>query len=189
MKLIKSFLFLMLFSNFLFSQDENNLKNQFKLGVGFQGLDISAEFPLTENKFLIEASGGIGGVYYSNSTNSVYSQKSFTGYEWSTEYGTSFFGKADVRYYLNRAKRERKGKKMFSNSGSYIGVSSKFNNNNEVLGKTMVYELYFGQHVPIGKKFLFSYFAGVGHMQNMDYDYGAAFPSVGVKFSYIFLKF
>ncbi len=189
MKIFKVYLMLLFVSNALFSQQGDDLKNQIKAGIGFQGLDISAEFPLTSNRFLVEASAGIGGVYYSGSNYTGYSQREFTGYELGTEYGTSFFGKVDARCYLNRDKRERKGKKTYSNSGSYIGLSSKYNQNHESLGKTMVYELYFGQHVPIGKKFLFSYFGGFGHMQNMDQDYGAAFPSVGVKFSYIFLKF
>lgn len=189
MKNVQGYVLMLLISSFAYSQGENNLKSQLKAGLGLQGIDISAEIPLTENTFLVEGSAGIGGVYYSGIRDFGYSQSKFTGYELGNTHGVSVFAKADVKWYISRARRERKGRKMLNNAGSYFGISSKFNQNNEVLGKTMVYELYFGKHVPMGKKFIFSYFGGVGQMQNMDQNYSAVFPSLGVKFSYVFFSF
>lgn len=111
-------LFLFLFS-LISSYGQTTQKSQ---SVGFKllGLEYYYEQPLNE-KFTVNLHGGLAGElgYYRFSFGSWYEDEGWM-------YSLRGVVGADFRYYYNLAKRDRKGKSTYRNSGNFWAVDIKY---------------------------------------------------------------
>jgi hypothetical protein len=172
--------FLLLCGTILISQiisAQEKLENIYKIELGIQGASIGIEIPIADN-LLADVNFGWGGI-------TDFSHGGIS-YEWSTN-SNSFFARGQLRYYLNRKRRAEKRRSLKSNSGTFIAYQTKFcfqGSKYLQVGKNWLNELQFGQQLPLGRHFIFRYYAGVGSGYDIDYKNGAAYPALGFTFGY-----
>lgn len=164
-----------------FSQNSTaqQLENKYKIELGLQGVSVGTELPISQ-KFLADISVGWGGI-------SDFSD-SGVSYEWSGN-SNSIFARGQIRYYLNRERREAKGHSLKNNAGSFVSFQTKyyFSGVEEYeVGKYWLNELQFGQQLPLGNHIIFRYHVGIGNANDLDYNYNKFYPSVGFAVGYSF---
>jgi hypothetical protein len=161
------------------------LQKLVNLDLGLQGIGISFELPVQRN-LTIEFSGGFGGGY-DLTTGSL-------SYDWDLTDPCVYLS-VNPRYYYNRDKRQRKGKKSILNAGNYIGLRAKYTAVSLIQGTTsdaFLINLHWGMHKPIGRKWTINGHAGVGSAFNFT-DIVAPvswqiYPAAELKFSYTLNK-
>lgn len=180
MKKIFTSTLLLLAAHASFSQNATSttpkLEKLLNAEIGMAGLALGMDLPLSST-ISIDISTGIGG------QNLVKSDE--FSYKISLKDNPSFFAKSFLKCYINRGKRFSKNKRITNNAGSFIGFQTKFNTNNDELGKVLLNDLNWGQQIPISKRWIFNYNIGGGIGYNFDLDIFKLFPSIGFKFSYI----
>jgi len=167
--------------NTIFSQEKTQtLQKQFKLDFNFMGAGVSYEIPLAE-KWTVDLSAGIGG----GSTNS----KSFV---WVLNASPAMYLKSEFKYIYNREKRTKKGKNNNNNSGNYLALQTKYTSKRfseskteAPLRNTLLTEIHWGMQRSLGDKWLFNVHFGLGVFRDLDFNDGALYPALGLKFSYI----
>ena len=160
---------------------QTTLQNIYKAEAGFQGLSVGSEIPLND-RFLIDVNLGYGGV-----TDVWHNGIS---YEWSKN-SNSIFARGQIRYYLNRERRKRKGHSLRNNAGTFVAYQTKFyfsgtNYFSPQVGRSVLNEIQFGQQLPIGNHIIFRYYGGVGNGYDIDYKNSKFYPAVGFAFGYAF---
>lgn len=160
---------------------QTKLENIYKAEIGLQGISAGTEIPLS-NQFLADVNLGWGGV-----TDFWHSGIS---YEW-TKNSNSIFARAQVRYYLNRDRREEKGHSLKNNAGTFLALQTKYlfsgtDYLSPQVGKSWLNELQFGQQLPLKNHFIFRYHAGLGYAADLDYNQSKVYPAVGFAFGYAF---
>ena len=168
-----------LYSQNIFAQTK--LENEYKLEIGLQGISVGTEIPLS-NKFLADLNFGWGGItdFWHNGMS----------YEWSGN-SNSFFARGQLRYYINRERREKKEHKLINNSGTFVAFQTKFYFSGTdyyypEVGKSWLNEIQFGQQLPLGNHFIFRYYAGLGNATDLDYSHNQVYPALGFTFGYAF---
>lgn len=160
---------------------QSKLEKNYKVELGLQGISVGSEIPLNDN-FLVDLNFGYGGVtdFWHNGI----------GYEWS-ENSNSLFTRGQVRYYLNRERREKKGHTLKNNAGTFIAYQTKFYFSgtdyfSPQVGKSWLNEVQFGQQLPLGNHFIFRYYGGFGNAYDVDYKNSKFYPALGFTFGYAF---
>jgi hypothetical protein len=166
--------------NNLFSQEESLVK-QFKTDFNFLGIGLSYEIPLSE-KWTVDLSSGVGGGYRIESGFAA---------EWILNSPLAGYLKSEFKYYYNREKREKKGKKNINNSGNYFAFQTKYNSRRFSLSETelplenaLLSEIHWGIQSSLGENWLFNFHLGIGYARNLDFSNSSIYPAVGIKFSY-----
>ena len=164
----------------LFSQEES-LEKQFKTDFNFLGIGISYEIPLSE-KWTVDLSSGVGGGYRIGSGFSA---------EWILNSQLAGYLKSEFKYYYNREKRQKKGKKTINNSGNYIAIQTKYNSKRFSLSETdlplenaLLNEIHWGIQRSFDENWLFNLHLGIGYARDLDFKDSSVYPAVGIKFSY-----
>ncbi len=178
----KIFLSLFLTITFCIYGQENEHKLEKQLGIDFTLVSASVfyEHPLT-NTILGEASVGI--------SNAFTKEPTAIGISFSTYRP---FSRVSLKWYFNRKERLEKGKDISLNTGSFIGIQNKttYGYGKDEIFNTAAYlinEVYWGQHTRLSNNLLFHYHLGVGYFVTKNNSYNDGFfPTVGVKFKYIF---
>lgn len=165
-------------SAFMLSQTK--LENVYKAEIGIQGISIGAELPFAKN-MLADVNVGWGGV--NNFDNNGLS------YSWSGGNNNSGFLRGQLRYYLNRERREAKGHSLKNNAGIFLAYQTKFMFSRDSYHfykspSNWLNEIQFGQQLPLGKHFIFRYQAGVGLATKTDYHTSRFYPALGFAFGY-----
>ena len=158
---------------------QTKLENNYKIEIGLQGLSVGTEIPIND-RILADVNFGWGGI-----TDFWYNGIS---YEW-TNNSNSIFARGQVRYYLTRERRSEKGHSLKNNSGTFVAYQTKFlfkGMESYDVGKTWLNELQFGQQLPLGKHFIFRYYAGIGNASDLDYNRNKVYPALGFSFGYVF---
>ena len=120
---------------------------------------------------------------YNLNTNSV------SGYEMSSDLGLAYFAKSQFKYMLSRKHRAKKGNDLVNNSGSFIAIQTKYNNNNSFYGSVLMNEMHWGQQLPLSNKVQFYYHIGVGHNANLNVSSNEVYPAFGLKLVYTIANF
>ncbi|MEN2436864.1 hypothetical protein AAH994_15730, partial [Weeksellaceae bacterium A-14] len=137
MKKLSFILGLILFSQIISAQTK--LENIYKVEIGLQGLSVGTEIPLND-KFLADVNIGWGGI-----TDLWHNGIS---YEW-TKNSNSIFARGQIRYYINRERREEKGHSLKNNAGTFLAYQTKFlfsgtEYYSPQVGKSWLNEIQFG---------------------------------------------
>ncbi|MEN2436861.1 hypothetical protein AAH994_15715, partial [Weeksellaceae bacterium A-14] len=137
MKKLSFTLGLILFSQIISAQTK--LENIYKVEIGLQGLSVGTEIPLND-KFLADVNIGWGGI-----TDLWHNGIS---YEWSKN-SNSIFARGQIRYYINRERREEKGHSLKNNAGTFLAYQTKFlfsgtDYYSPQVGKSWLNEIQFG---------------------------------------------
>lgn len=161
-------------------ENKDQLSSFFKVEGFLDKIGVGYETPIS-NKLLLDLNAGIG------AANIV--QPSEFGFKLGKSNGRIYSGvfmKGQVRYYFNRERRKERGHSLINNSGSFIGLQTKynFNGNKEDLGKVLLTDVHFGQQLPLGSNFIFRYHLGIGYANNFDFNYGTLYPAVNIVFAY-----
>jgi hypothetical protein len=158
------------------------LRTLTKLDLGFQGVGLSYE-PRLSNKMTIDFAAGLGG------GNDVSEDR--TEYKWAL-LKPAFYFIINPKFYYNRAKRIRKGKKYINNAGNYFGARVKYvtgNNSSNLNDRTrpaLLLNAHWGIQRPLGERWLLNAHAGLGYA--IDVNSGWAnilYPALDVKFAYL----
>lgn len=157
------------------------LENIYKSELGIQGLSIGSEIPLND-KFLLDANLGYGGI-----TDLWHNGIS---YEW-TKNSNSVFIRGQIRYYLNRERRESKDHSLKNNAGTFVAYQAKFyfkgtDYFSPQVGKSLLNEIQLGQQLPLGNHIIFRYYGGLGNGYDLDYNHSQFYPAIGFSFGYAF---
>ncbi|WP_312207624.1 hypothetical protein [Epilithonimonas hominis] len=179
MKKLSFTLGLILFSQIISAQTK--LENIYKVEIGLQGLSVGTEIPLND-KFLADVNIGWGGI-----TDLWHNGIS---YEWSKN-SNSIFARGQIRYYINRERREEKGHSLKNNAGTFLAYQTKFlfsgtEYYSPQVGKSWLNEIQFGQQLPLGTHFIFRYYGGVGNGYDLDNKNNKFYPAIGFAFGYAF---
>lgn len=156
------------------------LENLYKVEVGIQGVSAGTELPIS-NKFLGDLGIGWGGLY---------DFQDGISYAWGGGKSTLFL-RGQLRYYLNRDRRQAKGHSLQSNSGTFLALQTKFlplqNSYHFYKSETnWLNEVQFGQQLPLGQHLLFRYQIGVGFGTKTDYHHTDTYPALGATLGYRF---
>jgi len=170
------------FSQFVCAQEQDTkLDPFFKVEIFADKISAGYEFPIAA-RFSGDISAGIGAAneIAHNKLSIVWSDqgKSYAG----------FFIRGQIRYYLNRTSRGKKGRSLKNNAGSFLGFQSKFNTNggNKVLGSALLNDIHFGQQLPLGDSFFIRYQLGLGYGHNFGQNYSTMYPALGIFIGYAF---
>lgn len=164
---------------------DTSLKTLTKLDLGFQGVGLSYE-PRISNKITIDFAAGLGG------GNDVSEDR--TEYKWNV-LKPAFYFIINPKFYYNRAKRIRKGKKYLNNAGNYWGARVKYvtgNNSMNMNDRTwpsLLFNVHWGIQRPLGERWLLNAHAGLGYA--IDVNSGWAnilYPAIDVKFAYLLTR-
>ncbi|MDO4763979.1 MAG: hypothetical protein Q4A00_06310 [Flavobacteriaceae bacterium] len=167
----------------LFSQEkEAQLTPHFKIEAFVEKIGLGYEVPLS-SKVLLDVNAGVGGA------NIVIAP--VLSYKLGRDNGINYYGifvKGQLRYYISRDRRAKKGRSLGNNVGTFVGLQSKlnFNNDSEYWGNVWLSDVHFGQQLPLGEKFVFRYHLGVGYTQNLTYKDKMLYPAVNLVFGYLF---
>lgn len=181
-------------SSQLFSQDteEEPLDHLFKVELGFQGVGLAYELPLSD-RWSIDFSSGLGGGYYITNQAGINIQ-----YTWIIN-DPVIYVKSEAKYHYNRPKRLRKGKSLRNNASNYLAFQTKYTTERvfsssiasqieDPLNNTLLNEIHWGIQRPVGQRFLFNLHLGLGVATDYDFNNTSAYPGFGLKFSYILVK-
>lgn len=173
----------LLFSILSYSQKSNTpLTSFFKIEGFVDKIGVGYELPINE-KFLLDLNAGIGGANIIQPNDVSYKLGKNDDLTYS-----GLFIKGQLRYYISRENRANKNRSLSNNSGSFIGLQSKFNfnGNKDYIGKTLLTDVHFGQQLPLGNRFIFRYHIGVGYANNFDLKYSSLYPAFNIAFGYTF---
>lgn len=161
---------------------QNTLEKQAKIEVGFQGINLGYDLPVSKN-VLLALHAGISGVNDFKDGTIAYKLGSF-----SDEKNYTLFFAVQGRYYISRERRETRNHSLRNNSGTFVGWQSKinFSGNNADIGKTWMNDLHFGQQLPLFNQFIFRYHIGAGYGTDLDYKSGSLYPAVAATVGYYF---
>lgn len=156
----------------------------FKIDLGIQGLGFTIE-PRFLRKMTADLSAGIGPAYAIS--------KYFEVEHRFSPAAPAYYFSFTPKYYYNPGKRINKNKRSDNNAGNYIGFRVKYLRGgfySDVVSRFLLLNLHWGMQRPIGNQFLFNIHLGAGYdadITNYDvsYTYGAFYPAVDIKFSYI----
>lgn len=169
---------IILFSTNIFAQSNPYpMDSRFKIDMGFSGVGIAIETPLSA-KFLLGFDAGLGGGYEIDD--------SFK-YLWSSA-SPSIYASAKGEIIYNREKRVAKGKRIDNNSGNLVGFSLKYSSA-DIGGRgynsnTVLFNAHWGIRRALGKSWIFSTYIGLGYAYDTDYSEGIIYPAFDLKFSY-----
>ena len=107
----------------------------------------------------------------------------------SSDLGLAYFAKSQFKYMLSRKHRAKKGNDLVNNSGSFIAIQTKYNNNNSFYGSVLMNEMHWGQQLPLSNKVQFYYHIGVGHNANLNVSSNEVYPAFGLKLVYTIANF
>lgn len=160
---------------------QTKLESNYKIELGIQGVSLGTEVPLSD-RILLDINLGWGGI-----TDLWHNGIS---YELSNN-SNSYFARGQVRYYINRERREAKGHSLKNNAGTFLAYQTKFlfsgtDYYSPQVGKSWLNELQFGQQLPLGNHFIFRYYVGIGNGYDLDYQNSAFYPALGFTFGYAF---
>lgn len=157
-----------------------NLTSLAKIDLGLQGIGFSYE-PNILNKMTIDLSAGAGGGYDIS--------------EGSLSYDVlkpALYFSLTPKYFYNLNARIKKGKNTQFNSGNYFGIRLKLvtplKRKDDLIRNSLLTNIHWGMQRAIGGHWLFNTHIGVGYARDLEYNVGTIYPSLDLKFAYIFLK-
>lgn len=159
------------------TSEDQNLVPLGQVNLGFHGLEVSYELPVSK-KMIWENSLGIG------MGSNVYGS--------TIEYVFSFkqpipFLKSELKYLYNLNKRANNGKNIKYNSANYVGLQTKYSFGHAKyydVNKTLLAEVHWGLQRSLGGKFMFDTHVGLGYIKDFDTKYDVISPTFGVVFGY-----
>lgn len=155
----------------------NNLDNFGKIELGFHGLSVGYELPVS-NKFVWDNALGLGmGMNVQNNT-ATYSLDLVRPVP---------FLKSRLKYVYNINKRKQNDKNILNNAGNFIGFQTKYSfgaSGSNSLNSAMLNELHWGIQRNLGGRFIFSTHVGLGYLQDFNLDNGVLSPTIGLSFGY-----
>ncbi len=171
--------YLLTVSAFAYSQNEgnDNLTKFGRINLGIHAIEFSYELPVS-NKFVWENNLGIGLGMNTNGDMAHYN----LAFDKPTPYL-----KSELKFVYNRKKRMLKERKIYNNSGNYIGLQAKYsfgNKNVYDLNQSVLTEIHWGIQRNLGRKFLFNTHIGLGYLWDFDNSSGEISPTLGVRFGY-----
>ena len=159
--------------------DVPKMEKFWKLDLGFTGVALSYDLPLSPS-FLMETSLGVGPAY--TIWNSTYK----VNYDF-TDPALHFTLVGD--WYYNRSKRFTKGKSLLCNSGNFIGITFRQTSRglvDECYSPSLLTNVHWGISREIDAKWLIRLKIGLGSAYDWNWDEGLLYPSIDLKFSYLF---
>lgn len=169
---------MLLVVNFVFTQDNSSLEDQFKIEFFFTGLGVSYEMPLSQ-KWLLDMGAGIGG--------GVDERESYP----SVSDTPAPYFKSEFKYIYNRERRLAKGKRIENNLGNYIAVQTKYtarrfteNDIENLSYNALLAEVHWGTQSSLGGNWLFNFHIGLGILRDLDNNNGLMSPTIGLKFAH-----
>lgn len=174
---------LVLQTTLMFAQELQTLQ---RVELGINGLVTSLEIPLSSN-FVIEPSIGFGPSYDIDKNQDGLTSK--IDYQWALlepSVHTALYGKL----FVLRNSRERKGKSLRLNSGSYIGVKVKYvskplTSDHTYRTNTLLTNVNWGGQFNIGSHWNYGYSIGLGLAGNLDYSSWVLYPAFDIKIAYV----
>jgi hypothetical protein len=155
-----------------------------KIDLGLQGLGFTIE-PRVLKRMTADISAGVGPAYAISKYFEVEHRFSPTA--------PAYYFSFTPKYYYNLEKRINKNKRPDNNAGNYIGLRVKYIRGgfySDVVSRFLLLNFHWGIQRPIGNRVLVNMHLGAGYdadITNYDvsYTYGAFYPAVDIKFSYI----
>jgi len=150
-----------------------------KIDVGPQGVGVSYE-PKISNKLTGDLCMGIGGGYSIDESDFNYELLQ-----------PALYFSVTPKYFYNIQKRINNGKNTQLNSANYFGLRVKYvtpvSKNNDKIRNTVLTNIHWGIQRNVGGNWLLNFHLGVGYASDFKFG-GIIYPSVEIKFAYIFLK-
>lgn len=160
------------------------LRKLTSLELGLQGIGLAFELPVAR-KVTVKFSGGLGGGY---------DLRNDFSYDWALADPCVYLS-VNPRYYYNRDKRERKGKRNSLNAGYYIGLRVKYTSTSIIetdVTDAIMSNIHWGMQTPIGRKWVIDGHAGVGwgcnFIDTFNPIHSRFYPAVEIRFSYVLNK-
>lgn len=155
------------------SRATQNLEKLYKVEFGLGLANAGAELPLNHN-MLVDFSAGLGPRYEMTENLRI-----------SGGNDNTLFLRGEVRFYLNRGRREARGHSLRSNSGTFLAFQTKYlplkdGSHNYQSPTNWMNELHFGQQLSLGRWFLFRYHFGVGMGVQTERNLTAVYPAIGL---------
>ena len=175
------------------AEESQSLHHLFKIELGFQGLGLAYELPLS-GRWSLDLSTGLGGGYH---VGNSYRGHSFQ-YQWIINDPVMYL-KSKVKYNYNRPKRLGRGKPLRNNASNYVAFQTKYTTERvfnrrvadqftDPLNSTLLNEVHWGIQRPLGQRFLFNMHLGLGIAVDYDFNNSSVYPGFGLKFSHILMK-
>lgn len=150
-----------------------------KIDIGLQGVGVSYE-PKISNKLTADLCMGAGGGYSIDESDFNYDLSK-----------AALYFSVTPKYFYNIQKRINHGKNTQLNSGNYFGLRLKYvtpvSGNNDKIRNTVLTNIHWGIQRNVGGNWLLNFHLGIGYASDPKYG-GIIYPSVEIKFAYIFLK-
>ncbi|MDN5211174.1 hypothetical protein QQ020_03905 [Fulvivirgaceae bacterium BMA12] len=170
--------------------ETGDFRNLLKLEAGLHGIGLAYDFQVGSNT-RIDLSAGLGGGYHISSSK--------FSYRWDIG-NPVVFAKSHIKRYYNRRKRYNKGKPLHNNAGNFVGFMLKYTSStlgqqdffdviaDGAIQEAVNFNVHWGIQRPLGRKFLFHHYIGIGYARRVGLSTAAIFPALGLKFSYILGK-
>ena len=158
-------------------KNNDNLDNFGKVELGFHGLSLGYDLPIS-NKFVWENALGAGMGMNAESNSASYSLD-FTR--------PVPFLKSSLKFVYNIRKRIEKGKITENNSGNYLALQTKYSfgkADSYTLNSSMLTEIHWGLQRSLGGNFIFKTHIGLGFVRDFDNNSTGFSPTFGLVFGY-----
>lgn len=156
------------------------LKTQGKVDLGFSGLGLSIEKPISE-KVLLEIAAGLGAGYR---VDEDFRYRMYFD-------DPAVFGSVHMKYYYNLQDRVNRGRPVSNNAGNFFGLKAKYTSptlHEEKTWHTLLTGFHWGLQRKMGKYFLYQFNIGIGaavDLDNKNSNHVALFPDFNFRISYI----
>jgi len=161
------FLVLIIFPLLLKSQIDTSLVSLNKIELGFNGLSLGTEIPLSK-KLLINITGGIGGGYQISRNDITY---------FVSNREASLFIKTELIHYTKKLLKEH----INHNFGNYRGVQLKYATRSRSTNNALLFEFHWGWQRAIGSFAYLNMHIGIGRAFNLENGLAAFYPAMGLK--------
>ncbi len=157
--------------------NRNNLEKFGKAELGFHGLILGYELPVS-NKFVWENAFGLGMGMSVDNNIATYTLDLIRPVPSL---------KSRLKFVYNINKRKEKGKNIVNNAGNYIALQTKYSfgiSGIRSLNSAMLSELHWGIQRNLGGRFIFNTHIGLGYLQDFNFNSGVFSPTIGFSFGY-----
>lgn len=156
------------------------LVTQGKVDLGFSGLGLSIETPVS-NKVLLEMAAGLGAGYR---VNEDFRYRMYFD-------DPAAFASVHMKYYYNQERRVSKGRPVSYNAGNFFGIKAKYTSPTlweKQTWHTLLTGFHWGMQRKMGKYFLYQFNVGIGvaiDLENKNPNHITPFPDLNFRISYV----
>lgn len=168
-----------------FAQDESKVSKRYletlgKVDLGFSGLGLSLETPVSD-KILLELAAGLGAGYR---VDEDFRYRMYFD-------DPAAFGSVHMKYYYNQQKRVDRGRPVSFNAGNFFGIKAKYASptlDEKKTWHTMLVGVHWGMQRKMAKYFLYQFNVGVGlaiDLEQKNSNHITPFPDINFRVSYV----